>query len=119
MTEHDNKVTASQEPDALAAYLAEARRRAERELRFICVAPEGPAWSCEDVTRLLGAVGAALDLADEWRAKAFALMDQIAAEDAQGTSAALKAVGSSVHDACSTDLRAAISAALTRKDGTE
>ena len=54
----DKNLTPGQEGDAVAVYLAEARTRAERELRYICVAPEGPAWSCEDVPRLLGALEA-------------------------------------------------------------
>lgn len=72
--------------------------------------------SQSDVHRLLAAVDTALALADEWRAKSFELMDQLIAEDAQGTSAALKGVGSSVHDKCSTDLRAAITKALLGED---
>ena len=46
--------------DNLTAYLAEARERAEKERRYICAAPEGPAWSCEDVPVLLVMVEAVL-----------------------------------------------------------
>ena len=105
--------------DRVAAYLAAAQER--------WGTADGMTWhdyatalellgkalrSLADVPRLIAAVEAALELAGQWRAKAFALMEQLAAEDAQGTSAALKGVGSSVQDTCARDLRAAITTAL-------
>ena len=79
----DNKMTSGQEGDAAAVYLAEARTRAERELRYICVAPEGPAWSCEDVPRLLGAVEAVLSPHQEHEGRCITCLEPCrCAEDA-------------------------------------
>jgi hypothetical protein len=111
----------AREADLLASALAEIRQRysmcnysaGTHSPRAYSVAMA----STSDVPRLLAALDAALELAEQWQAKCGELWDQISAQDLDGASAGFKGIGASVNGEHAKELREAISRTLLREDG--